>query len=505
MRRHLLPLSVLALAAAPPAVLLALLGPRPVHATSAFHLWSVGGSSGVAGLASLGLLIAGARARDARTVAVGGAFVLMTALLALHALATPGMLVAGAPGVLLVAGGLTVPVGAAMLAASAEPALRGHALLRPVAVLVGLAVAAVTVAGVLGLVRPGLYPMVPGTRSPAALALLAAGLGCLALLGLRAARTVLMTRRPRDGAAVAGVVLLGSALVSGYLWGWGTLGFWMGHGLELTGLLTLGATLALDLRDGAPSRALHGDLRAAELVLREETFLGVQVRSLMRRLAGTDAYTAGHTRRVALLATRIGEDLHLPHARLRELALAGLLHDVGKLQVPDAVLKKPGPLTDDEFALIRRHPVAGEALLAALGGFSDGVRRVVRGHHERLDGSGYPDGRRDLDLATRILAVCDVYDALVTARVYRGAWSHEDAVALLRREAGTGFDPGVVEALCRVLGVPEEPDSSPYAEVVALAEVAAAREEPPPAPPPEGERRVTPRRAVPRRRCRWLM
>ena len=127
---------------------------------------------------------------------------------------------------------------------------------------------------------------------------------------------------------------------------------------------------------------------------------------------------------------------------------------MGKLAVPDAILGKPGALDDEEFAIIRRHPGDGDELLASLG-YSTRIRRMVRGHHERLDGSGYPDALRgaQLDLETRILAVADVYDALVSPRVYRAAWPVERALSLLREEAGVAFDPRCVDALERLVGV----------------------------------------------------
>ena len=182
------------------------------------------------------------------------------------------------------------------------------------------------------------------------------------------------------------------------------------------------------------SRPLVGDLRAVELVTQEEAFLGSHVRALLVSLAEKDASTEEHTRRVALRSVEVGEELGLPASRLRGLALGGLLHDMGKLAVPGEVLRKPGSLDDDEFDLVKRHPQAGVRLLRDLGGFSDVALELVRHHHERLDGSGYPDGigGENLDLDTRILAVCDVYDALVSPRVYREAWSHERAIALLR-------------------------------------------------------------------------
>ena len=125
-----------------------------------------------------------------------------------------------------------------------------------------------------------------------------------------------------------------------------------------------------------------------------------------------------------MLAVEIGEQLGLSPSRLRSLAIGGLLHDIGKLSVPESILQKPGPLDDDEYAVIKLHPERGRELLNELGGFDETVGRLVLDHHERLDGSGYPRGLRgeELDLATRILAVCDVYDALVSPRVYRAAW-----------------------------------------------------------------------------------
>jgi putative nucleotidyltransferase with HDIG domain len=226
--------------------------------------------------------------------------------------------------------------------------------------------------------------------------------------------------------------------------------------LELSGVALVGIPVALDVHRGRPSRPLTGDLPAAELVAEEEAFLGARVRALMARLAEKDRSTEEHTRRVAEWAVAIGEALGLSAGRLRDLALAGLLHDIGKLSIPDAILGKPGALTDAEMDVIREHPALGDALLAELG-HPERIRRVVLGHHERLDGSGYPAGLRgdELDLETRILAVADVWDALVSPRVYRPAWSRERALALLVDEAGTAFDARCVQALRRLAGVDE--------------------------------------------------
>jgi HD-GYP domain-containing protein (c-di-GMP phosphodiesterase class II) len=150
---------------------------------------------------------------------------------------------------------------------------------------------------------------------------------------------------------------------------------------------------------------------------------------------------------------QVGDELGLAPERLHALAVGGLLHDIGKLSVPDVILRKPGPLTDDEFEAVKRHVETGAALLEELGGYSAEVHRLVRSHHERLDGTGYPSGAQgtELTLDVRILAVCDVYDALLSTRVYRSAWTHERAIAYLRERAATQFEPRCVDALERVL------------------------------------------------------
>jgi hypothetical protein len=311
---------------------------------------------------------------------------------------------------------------------------------------------------VAGLLQPALVPTVPSPRSPEALALLAAGLCFYALLALRALRTFRLTHRVADLCVAVGIVWLGVALVPALVQDFWNLGWWMGHAFELVGIALVGGAVAWDLyRGSATSRPLFGDLRAVELVVQEEAFLGSHVRALLVSLAEKDSSTEEHTRRVALRAAEVGEELGLSAPRLRGLALGGLLHDMGKLAVPTSLLRKPTALTDSEYDVVKRHPEWGVRLLRDLGGYPDGVVTLVRCHHERLDGSGYPDGLGgvQLDIDTRILAVCDVYDALVSSRVYREAWPHERAVALLR-DADL-FDQRCVAALERVVARERDP------------------------------------------------
>jgi HD-GYP domain-containing protein (c-di-GMP phosphodiesterase class II) len=452
MRRTSLVAVIGAVLAVAPAALFVALREVEVHLTGTLHFYAVGFSALVAAAAAAGLTVVGSRRRDTRTMLVGTAFAVMASLLALHGFATPGV-VFGSNGVVSITGGVTLPVGGVILAVSVLPLPRVLRNTRPFLIAQTTLLVAVLALGASALAWPTLLPTVPRQGSPEAIALLAVGLAAYALVAWRAIRTFLLTRRALDMTVVVGLVWLATATVPALLSSWSYVIWWMGHELELDGILAVGVAVAVDLARAAQSRPLSGDLTAAELVAAEDLFLGSHVRALTVTLADKDEYTERHTRRVALRAVQVGDQLGLSRSRLRLLAIGALVHDIGKLSIPDAILKKPGPLTDEEYALVREHAERGYRLLGELGGFGDSVRNVVRDHHERLDGGGYPRGLAgdDVTLDARILGVCDVYDALISKRVYRDAWSEEDALAYLRAEAGTTFDERCVEALARVV------------------------------------------------------
>jgi putative nucleotidyltransferase with HDIG domain len=423
------------------------------------HFYGVGVTSLAAALAAVALTVVGARRRDGRTVLLGTAFSVMAALLALHGIATPYFLI-GDNGVVSFTGGATLPIGGAILALSAVARFRRPEGVRSLLVLQAVLLTVVIGLGVTAFAAPSLVPGVPEPRSPAALTLLGVGLAFYALLAYRAFRTFLLTHRHADLLVVIGIAWLAAALPPAMLLTYMELGWWLGHAFELVGIVIVALPVALDLRRSAQSRPLAGDLATVELVRSEEEFLGAQVRALTVSLAEKDEYTEEHTRRVALRAVQVGEELGLSPARLRELATGGLVHDIGKLSVPNSILRKPGALTDDEFAVVKRHAEIGSRMLADLG-FSKAVARLVLDHHERLDGSGYPRGLTGpmISFEARILAVCDVYDALISNRVYREAFSHEEAIAILESEAGQRLDRRCVAALVRLLSTERAPQS----------------------------------------------
>ncbi|MFB9991191.1 HD domain-containing phosphohydrolase [Deinococcus oregonensis] len=167
------------------------------------------------------------------------------------------------------------------------------------------------------------------------------------------------------------------------------------------------------------------------------------VRALGLALEARDHDTKGHTDRVTRLALKLGAQAGLTAADLDTLRLGAYLHDIGKMGLPDAVLLKPGPLTGAERQTMQQHVTAGEHFAASLGFLDEGVLQVIRAHHERWDGSGYPLGLRgqDIPLLARIFALADVYDALISERPYKQAWSAEQAQVELRAQAGRQFDP----------------------------------------------------------------
>jgi putative nucleotidyltransferase with HDIG domain len=166
-----------------------------------------------------------------------------------------------------------------------------------------------------------------------------------------------------------------------------------------------------------------------------------------RALEMRDEDTAGHTARVTALTLQLAVDLGVPGERMSDIRRGALLHDIGKMAVPDAILQKPGPLDEEEWTLMRRHPEYAYTLLSGIG-FLVHALEIPYCHHERWDGSGYPRGLKgaEIPLAARIFAVIDVYDALTSDRPYRHAWTQEAAREHIRSRAGIDFDPAVVDA-----------------------------------------------------------
>lgn len=190
--------------------------------------------------------------------------------------------------------------------------------------------------------------------------------------------------------------------------------------------------------------------RTAELdcALEEiENSYRLTLKALVQALETRDQETSGHSERVVTFSLRLGHELGLDKETMRDLELGSLMHDIGKIGVPDTILHKPASLTEEEWAKMRLHPVHGQNILRDIP-FLEGAARIVAQHHEKWDGSGYPQGLKGeaIDIGARIFAVVDAFDAIVSNRVYRNSQPYENALEEIEKHSGTQFDPVVVEA-----------------------------------------------------------
>lgn len=412
------------------------------------HFWLVSATSLLAAILALLVGVAGARSRDARVVYLAAGFAGLAGLFALHGLATPNVWI-GPSIVAPVASQLALIAFAGWMVAAAHvrPAESRATLLR----LLGGWTVVLLAFDVALMLRPDLARYVPVHLAPLKWGVAITVIGMLALAGVRFLEGY---RLARSSIHLVMLHVVGWVAVSQLIMVIGELfrlSWWLYHGLLLAAVVTMLVTFARQTRSGTLGSSLAAllDDDAGRLVAYG---LRPEVRALVVATEAKDPYTAGHMQRVAAMAVRLGQALGLPPEDLRVLAQAGVIHDVGKIEVPDAVLNKPGALDPDERALIETHPVVGERIARALG-FHRLELEVIRHHHERWDGQGYPDGLSGdaIPRLARVMAVCDVFDAVTSARAYRPAWTVEEARSLIEREAGVGLDPVMARVMLRML------------------------------------------------------
>jgi HD-GYP domain-containing protein (c-di-GMP phosphodiesterase class II) len=328
-----------------------------------------------------------------------------------------------------------------------------HALVRQARLVLLAAGVAVVAYLVVATQLPAVFEPIPVSSKALSYGTAALTIAFLGFAGWRFWQAYTLAELPLQGAMALGMGLLVEAqyfMTVSTVW---RLSWWMYHGAMLAGFLVCVGALLAQYR-------LAGDLGAVVSGLFLRSTVGGLRRNDPRALlalsaavAAKDGNTGAHLERVAELSCAIGERLGLDGTRMEALRWAGRLHDLGKIAVPDAILNKPGPLTRDEFQLIRQHCARGD-LVARRCGVLAPAAPAIRGHHERWDGAGYPDGLAGeaIPLEARIVAVADVYDALTSERSYKSAWSGEAALCQIQAESGSAFDPACVSALQEVIG-----------------------------------------------------
>lgn len=193
-----------------------------------------------------------------------------------------------------------------------------------------------------------------------------------------------------------------------------------------------------------------------QISLREHMKLQRQAHLAFEKIAkivsSRDPYTGVHSEEVAELAVKLAKVLNLPEKEIARIETAARVHDLGKIAVPDAILLKPGPLTEEEWKVMKQHPVVSAEILAGLGIYKDCVD-IIRHEHEHWDGSGYPDGLKgeEIPLGSRIIAVADVWHALLSDRPYRKAYTKEEAIKIMQEMAGKTLDPKLVEVFLKIV------------------------------------------------------
>jgi HD-GYP domain-containing protein (c-di-GMP phosphodiesterase class II) len=424
------------------------------------HFYIVSAVSIVAALIAAALALATVQIGLYRVLFLCLGFMSLGAIFAVHGLTTPGILVPNlfkeySGSAVAISAYLSLAIPAIFFAASYAPGmgrLERRLPFWPAGWLVLVVVVALAVYAGIAIYRTWLIAALPLSQPPYSTALAILSIALFFFAALRQARSYRRARLASQAFLLAAFVLLADASAAMVLFKAWTVGWWYYHMLMLAAVvLALNALIVERSRARSLRSVIETALELQVSVDVEELDFEV-IAALVAAVEVKDRETQGHNRRVAQLSVRIGRQLGMSATELRVLARTGLLHDVGKLGIPDAILEKQGPLDESEAAVMKTHPEIGVAILKRGGHFKRELLGVLY-HHERMDGSGYPHGLMAdaIPIEARIVAVADTYDVLTTDRPYRHARGGREARRVVQDEAGTHLDPQVVVALMRAL------------------------------------------------------
>ena len=424
------------------------------------HFYIVSAISLVAAIVAAALALATVQIGLYRVLFLCLGFMSMGAIFAVHGLTTPGILVPNlfreySGSAVAISAYLSLAVPALFFTVSYMPGLsrlETRLPFWPAGWLVAFVVIGLGAYAGVAIYRTTLIAGLPLSEPPYSTALAILSIGLFFFAAMRQARGYRRARLASQAFLLAAFVLLADAAAAMVLFKVWTYGWWYYH------LLMLAAT-ALALYALIVERSRARSFRSVvETALELEVSVDIEeidfevIAALVAAVEVKDRETQGHNRRVAQLCVQIGRQLGLTATELRVLARSGLLHDVGKLGIPDAILEKKGPLRASEWILIKSHPEIGVSILRRGGHFKRELLGVLY-HHERMDGSGYPHGllADAIPIEARIVAVADTYDVLTSDRPYRQACDAVEARRIVQEESGSHLDGRVVAALMRVL------------------------------------------------------
>jgi HD-GYP domain-containing protein (c-di-GMP phosphodiesterase class II) len=383
-------------------------------------------------------------------------FLSMGAIFAVHGLTTPGILVPSlfkqfAGSAVAISAYLSLAVPAVFFAASYAPGMswvERRLPFWPAGWLVLFTAVGLAVYGAVAILNTWLLAKSVLSVPPYSTALAIGSIILFFFAAVRQARLYRIARLSSQAGLIVAFVLLANAAAAMVLFRVWTWGWWYYHLLMLAAVALAVRALILERAYGRSLRSIVEAALELGVSVETEEFDVDAVAALVAAVEVKDRETQGHNRRVAELCVQIGRELGMTASEQRALARSGLLHDVGKLGIPDAILHKQGPLDAAEWSVMRTHPEIGLTILHRAGRFNRELLAVLH-HHERMDGSGYPHGLRGeaIPIEARIVAVADTYDVLTSDRPYRKARSAVEARTIVQQQAGDHLDRRVVDAL----------------------------------------------------------
>jgi putative nucleotidyltransferase with HDIG domain len=412
------------------------------------HFYIVSIVSILASMIAIAVGVVGNRIRNSKVSFLSLSFLSLGLMFSVHGLSTPHFILGDTqlPGI---ASQLSMLLATFWMWLSSLPSDNSivHFLGKRQRKLLPIWAAALLIFGVIGMMNPHIVHFIPENALPLEIILTAVSilLNCFTIY--RYFQSYRYTRFPLQISIVysSGWIMVSQLImIRGIQW---SFSWWIYHFLLLASMVVM---LIGIVKQYAVKGTLTESLRSlftTDPFERATNSLAPSVKALVTATEKKDTYTAGHTFRVTMYALKLAEELRLKPEQLRAIVQGGLIHDVGKIRVPDAVLNKPGKLLPEERALIEKHPVDGYNMCRNLGFLKEELS-IIRSHHEKWDGSGYPDRLKGTDIPyfARIAAVADVYDALTSDRAYRKAWTHSEAMKYLIENKGSHFDPQCVEA-----------------------------------------------------------